>query len=76
MREQIEVSRAEFWQAIQSGEPVERPVKTDDELAVEHEPWVIPVLVGELQMAPEEIEKLTDQDAIDLVHKHWSGERS
>lgn len=74
LREQLEVSRAEFWQSIQSGEPVERPVKTDDE-AVEHEPWVIAVLVGELHMTPEGIEKLTERDAIDLVHKHWSRER-
>ncbi len=76
LREQLEVSRAEFWQAIQSGESVERPVKPDDEgEAVEHEPWVIAVLVGELHMTPEEIEKLAEQDAIDLVHKHWSRER-
>jgi hypothetical protein len=36
---------------------------------------VIAVLAGELHMTPEEIEELTEQDAIDLVHKHWSRER-
>jgi hypothetical protein len=77
LREQLEISRAEFWEAIRSGEPVKRPVETDDEgEAVEHEAWVIAVLVGELHMTPEEIEKLTEQDAIDLVHGHWSRERS
>ncbi|MBW8059873.1 MAG: hypothetical protein FVQ78_05970 [Solirubrobacterales bacterium] len=76
LREQLEVSRAEFWEAIRSGEPVERPVKADDEGAVEHESWVIAVLVGELHMTAEEIEKLTEQAAIDLVHRHWSRERS
>lgn len=75
LREQLEISRAEFWEAIRTGEPVERPVETDDEEAVEHESWVIAVLVGEFHMAPEEIEKLTEQDAIELVHKHWSRER-
>jgi hypothetical protein len=76
LREQLEVSRAELWQAIQSGEPVKRPVETDAVgEAVEHESWAIAVLVGEHHMTPEEIERLTEQDAIDLVHKHWSRER-
>lgn len=76
LREQLEVSRAEFWEAIRSGEPVDRPVATDDEEAVEHEAWVIAVLVGELHMPAEKIEKLTEQDAIELVHEHWSRRRS
>jgi hypothetical protein len=33
---------------------------------------VIAVLAGELHMTPEEITKLTEQAAIDLVHEHWS----
>lgn len=72
LREQLEVSRAEFWEAIRSGKPVERPVETDGEEVVEHESWVIAVLAGELHMTPEEITKLTEQAAIDLVHEHWS----
>jgi hypothetical protein len=31
LREQLEVSRTEFWEAIRTGEPVDRPVPTDDE---------------------------------------------
>jgi len=76
LREQLEVSRAEFWKVIQSGEPVERPVEADDEQVVEHEPWVIAVLAGKLHMKPEEIEGLTEQAAIDLVYEHWSRERT
>jgi hypothetical protein len=74
LREQLEISRVELWEAIRNGEPAKRPVKTDDEKAVEHESWVIEVLISELRMTPEEIEKLTEQAAIDLVHKHWSRE--
>lgn len=76
LREQLEVSRAEFWEAIRNGEPVDRPAAKDDDEAVEHEAWVIAVLVGELHMPAEEIEKLTEQDAIELVHEHWSRRRS
>jgi hypothetical protein len=76
LREQLEISRAEFWEAIRSGKPVKRPAEPDgEEEPIEHEPWAIAVLAGELHMAPEEIEKLTEQDAIDLVHEHWSRER-
>ena len=72
LREQLEVSRAEFWEAIRSGERVDRPVAVDEEQAVEHEPWVIEVLVGQLHMGPGEIENLSAQEAIDLVHEFWS----
>jgi hypothetical protein len=75
LREQLEVSRAEFWEAIRSGEPVERPVEMADEEVVEHEAWVIAVLVGELHLTTGEIEQLTEQAAIDLVHKYWSRQK-
>ena len=75
LREQLEVSRAEFWGAIRSGKPVDRPVAVDREKAVEHEPWVIAVLVEELHMKPEEIEELTEQAAIERVHEYWSRRR-
>lgn len=76
LREQLEVSRAEFWESVRSGKPVERPAKMDAEEATEHEPWVVAVLVGELHMTPEEIEKLSEQAAIDAVHRYWSRKRS
>ena len=75
MRDQLEVSRAEFWDAISAREPVDRPAAVEQPEAVEHESWVISVLVSELHMAAEEIEALTEQEAIDLVHEHWSRKR-
>jgi hypothetical protein len=50
-------------------------VEVDGKKAVEHESWVIAVLTGELHMTASEIEKLTEQAALDLVHKRWSRER-
>lgn len=72
LRDQLEVSRADFWEAIRSGESVDRPVSLDEEHPVEHEPWVIAVLVADLHMTPAEIEALGAQEAIDLVHEFWS----
>jgi hypothetical protein len=75
LREQLQISRAAFWEAIASGDPVERPIEADDEAPVEHEPWVIAVLAGELHMNPGEIEGLSETEAVDLVHNHWARER-
>jgi hypothetical protein len=71
LREQLEVSRADFWEAIRSGEPVSRPVETEKG-PVEHDAWVIAVLVGELHLSAEEIEGLTEEEAVRLVHEHWA----
>jgi hypothetical protein len=74
LREQLGVSRADFWEAIRSGEPVLRPVEAE-EAPVEHDAWVIAVLVGELHMGAEEIEGLSEDEAMRLVHEHWTRER-
>jgi hypothetical protein len=72
LRHQLEVSRAQFWDAIATGQPVDRPVELDEGAPVEHDAWVVSVLVGELHMSAEEIEKLSREEAIELVHQHWS----
>lgn len=69
-----EISRADFWEAIRSGEPVSRPVDTE-EATVEHDAWVIAVLVGELHMSAEEIEGLREEEGVRLVHEHWARRR-
>lgn len=75
LRDQLEVSRAAFWEAVESGEPVARPIDADEETLVEHDAWVIVVLTGELHMTAEEIEGLSEQEAIQLVHQHWARRR-
>lgn len=75
LREQIKVSRAQFWAALSSGEPVERPAAVETEEHVEHEAWVIAVLAGELDMTAEQIEKLDAEQARQLVLDHWSRPR-
>lgn len=74
LREQLEVSRADFWEAIRSGEPVARPVDTE-EATVEHDAWVVAVLVGELHMSAKKIEGLSEEEAVRLVHEHWTRRR-
>lgn len=75
LRDQLRVSRAEFWEAMRTGEPVDRPVEPEEYAPVEHEAWVVGTLVGQLHMSAEQIEGLSEEEAIELVHKHWSRER-
>lgn len=72
LRDQLEVSRGEFWTAIDAGEPVDRPVALDEDEVVEHDAWVIRVLAGELHMSPDEIAALTEEEAKERVYAHWS----
>jgi hypothetical protein len=71
LRNQLKVSRAEFWGALRSGESVVRPGAMEDE-PVEHEAWVVAVLAGELHMTTKRIGELDPEQARQLVIDHWS----
>jgi hypothetical protein len=71
LRHQLEVSKTEFWECIRTGAPVDRPAPVDDG-PVEHEAWVLAVLVRDLHMSAEEIEALTPEEAQQLVNDYWS----
>jgi hypothetical protein len=72
LREQIKVSRAQFWKALSSGEPRPRPAAVETEQQAEHEAWVMAVLAGELRMTTEQIEALDVDQARQMVLDHWS----
>ncbi len=75
LRDQIEISRYELWKALESGEPVDRPVAIEAEKPVEHEAWVVAVLANQLHMSADEIEALDRDDAHQLVHDFWARPR-
>jgi hypothetical protein len=76
LREQIKISRAQFWEALSSGQPVARPTPVEAERQVEHEAWVMAVLTGDLRMTAEQIEELDAEQARQLVLDHWSRRRA
>ncbi len=71
LRHQLEVSRTDFWSALREGSPVVRPV-TVEEQTVEHDAWVLTVLVRDLHMTAEQIAQLDVERARALVYEHWS----
>jgi hypothetical protein len=71
LRHQLEVSREQFWECIRAQRPIDRPVELE-EGPVEHEAWVVAVLVGELHMTFEQIAALSEEEGQKLVGEHWS----
>ncbi len=72
LREQLEVSRGQFWATLQKGEPVDRPAVLDEPVQVEHEAWVVAILARELHVTPEQIAALSVAEARKRVLEHWS----
>lgn len=72
LRDQLEVSVDAFWNAVKTGEPVDRPQPAEPVVVVEHDAWVVAVLVGQLHMSPDELATLSREEAERLVHEHWS----
>jgi len=72
---QLEVSREAFREALQSGEPVDRPVPVEKDEAIEHEAWVVEVLANNLHMPADEIQELSVEEAKQRVKDYWSRPR-
>lgn len=73
LRRDLEVSREQFWQCVRTGRPVDRPGLPDEVETVQHDAWVVAVLVGKLHMDTAQLERLTRAEAEELVREHWSG---
>lgn len=69
----LEVSKNEFWDCVRTGKPVDRPVTLGADETVQHEAWVIAVLVSDLHLTPDELEALSPEEAQALVLRHWAG---
>jgi predicted RNA binding protein YcfA (HicA-like mRNA interferase family) len=71
LRNQLRVSEAAFWRALETGEPVARPSEP-----VEADPgspaYLVRVLTMELHLSEAEIAELAPAGAERLVHEHRS----
>ena len=70
LRNQLKVSRDEFWAEIRSGDPVDRPVALD-ESAPEYPAWVVAGLIR-VGIAEAEIREMSPTEAEALLHQKWS----
>jgi hypothetical protein len=75
LRDQLEVSKHEFWQAVETGHPVSRPASIDESDALELPGWIVRVLAGDLHMSAADIAELTAEEAEQLVRDYWTQQR-
>jgi hypothetical protein len=71
LREQLKVSRENFWQALRDRAPVDRPCLQEN-APPEHDAWVLAVLTRDLHMTAEQIAVLDVDAAREMVLAHWS----
>jgi hypothetical protein len=70
LREQLQVSQKQFWEAINTGSPVERPVILDD-APPEYPAWVVWGL-KKYGYTEDDVRKMTPEDAEALLQEKWS----
>jgi hypothetical protein len=70
LREQLKVSKHEFWEAVNSGKPVDRPVPLD-EAPVEYPAWVVAGL-AKFGYSADEVRAMTPDEAEALLIQAWS----
>jgi hypothetical protein len=71
LRNQLRVSEDDFWNALETGEPVTRP-SSPPEADATLPAYVIRVLERELHLSQEEIAALSEEEAKGLVDANWS----
>ncbi len=62
LRDQVQVNKADFWQAISSGKPVDRPVEIEEEVVAPHG-WQVLELLGQMHLDPTELEGMSPEEA-------------
>lgn len=70
LREQLKVSREEFWKAVQSGNPVDRPVDLED-VTPTYESWVVQNLTRR-GYSLEQIYEMTPDEAKARLQDIWT----
>ena len=71
LRNQLQVTEADFWTALEKEEPVARPSEQQKEEAT-LPAYLVRVLKDELHLSEPEIGELSLEEAQRLVHERWS----
>lgn len=71
LRTQLRVNRQDFWEAIRTGQPVERPSTPPEGAPPTHEAWVVFGL-RQHGITDEEINRMTADEARARLHQLWA----
>ncbi len=72
LRDQLEVSKDEFWECVRTGKPVDRPVPLDEIPTHQHPAWDVNVLVNDLHLTADQVMALSPEEAQERVYQHWA----
>lgn len=73
LRDQLQASEKDFWDALRAKEPVRRPSEPPAETEIVQVPaWAAAVLSSRLKMSPADIAALGRERAIELAYETWS----
>jgi len=72
LREQLKVSRDEFWRAIETREPVDRPVELD-EPEKEYPAWVV-LGLGKYGIHEARVRAMSPEEAEKLLQEKWASQ--
>lgn len=73
LRKQLEVSKADFWHALQTGEPVVRPSEDATDELPSHEDYVVFHLKN-FGVSDSELAEMAPEEALALLHEKWAGQ--
>ena len=65
-------SEAQFWEALQSGEPVNRTQSALAPAGPSLPGWLVESLIRKVGMPPEEVAQMTEQEALDRLNEFYS----
>jgi hypothetical protein len=74
LRNQLRVSEDDFWAALESGEPVDRPSAPPEADGTMLPAYLVRMLKAELHLTEDEIAALSPEEAKRRVDDHWSQE--
>ena len=72
LRTQLKVSAAEFWDAVENERPAKRPGHPPAAPTKKPDARMIQQLETDLGLGPRQIAKLSRDEALRLLEKHWS----
>jgi len=73
LRQQLKITRKQFWDALHSGDAVDRPAPVEEQVAAP-EAWQVPVLLYQVGLSPDELQGMSSDEAQKIITAHWASQ--
>jgi hypothetical protein len=71
LREQLKITRKQFWDALHSGDAVDRAAPVEEQVPAP-EAWQVPVLLHQVGLSPDELHGMSPDEAQKVITAHWA----